>query len=60
MMLLNILMVLLQMQQSATLGNAEDTHKFFVPVMVIAVIFIGIVVYLISIDRKLKKLEEKK
>jgi CcmD family protein len=48
------------MQQSATLENAEDTHKFFVPVMVIAVIFIGIVVYLISIDRKIKKLEEKK
>ena len=57
MMLLNIL---LQMQQSATLGNAEDTHKFFVPVMVIAVIFIGITVYMISIDRKINKLEEKK
>jgi CcmD family protein len=57
MMLLNIV---LQMQQSASLGNAEDTHKFFVPVMVIAIIFIGIVVYLISIDRKIKKLEEKK
>ena len=57
MMLLNIL---LQMQQSAARSNAEDTHKFFVPVMVIAVIFIGIIVYLISIDRKIKKLEEKK
>ena len=55
MMLLNIV---LQMQQSAALGNAEDTHKFFVPVMVIAIIFIGIVVYLISIDRKIKKLEK--
>jgi CcmD family protein len=48
------------MQQSATLANAEDTHKFFVPVMVIAVIFIGIVGYLVSLDRKLRKLEEKK
>lgn len=48
------------MQQSATLVNAEDTHKFFVPVMVIAVIFVGIVAYLISIDRKLKKLENNK
>ena len=55
MMLLNIL---IQMQQSATLGDAENTHKFFVPVMVIAVIFIGIIVYLISIDRKIKKLEK--
>jgi len=57
MMLLNIL---IQMQQSATLVNADDTHKFFVPVMVIAVIFIGIVVYLINLDRKIKKLEEKR
>ncbi|MEI6508774.1 MAG: CcmD family protein [Bacteroidota bacterium] len=57
MMLLNILM---QMQQSATLADASDTHKFFVPVIVIAVIFIGIVVYMISLDRKIKKLEEKK
>ena len=56
-MLLNIL---LQMQQSATLADASDTHKFFVPVMVIAVIFIGIVVYMISLDRKIKKLEERK
>ena len=57
MMLLNILM---QMQQSATLADASDTNKFFVPVMVIAVIFIGIVVYMISLDRKIKKLEERK
>ena len=55
-----LLHIFLQMQQSATLVNAEDTHKFFVPVMVIAVIFVGIVVYLISIDRKLKKLENNK
>jgi len=59
MMLLNTIMVLLQAQQSATLVNAEDTHKFFVPVMVIAVIFIGIIIYLISLDRKIKKLEKK-
>ncbi len=58
--LLNIFLVLLQMQKSAELANADDTHKFFVPVMVIAVIFIGIIVYLISIDRKIKQLEEKK
>jgi CcmD family protein len=48
------------MQKSAELASADDTHKFFVPVMVIAVIFIGIIVYLINIDRKIKKLEEKK
>lgn len=58
--LLNIFLVLLQAQHSSDLANAENTHKFFVPVMVIAVIFIGIIVYMISIDRKIKKLEEKK
>ncbi len=60
MVLLNIFLVLLQMQHSSELGDAENTHKFFVPVMIIAIIFIGIVVYMISIDRKIKKLEDKK
>jgi hypothetical protein len=43
---------------SSEMGNAEDTHKFFVPVMVIAVLFIGIVAYMINIDRKLRRLEK--
>lgn len=55
-----LLSILIQVQQSAVQANAEDTHKFFVPVMVIAVIFLGIVAYMISLDRKIKKLENKK
>jgi hypothetical protein len=60
MKLLTLFLVLLQAQQSAGLANAEDTHKFFIPVMVIGVIFIGIITYMIIIDRKIKKLEDKK
>lgn len=58
--LLHIMIMLLQVQHSSEMANAEDTHKFFVPVMVIAVLFIGIVIYMIMIDRKIKKLENKK
>ena len=48
--------ILLQTQVST---EQVATHKFEVTVAVIAVIFIGIVGYLISIDRKLSKLEKK-
>ena len=37
----------------------RSSGKIYVVVAVIAVIFIGLVFYLISIDRKLKKLETK-
>jgi hypothetical protein len=57
-MTLFILTVLLQVQHSEVYANADDTHKFFVPVMVIAIIFAGIVAYMISIDRKISKLEK--
>jgi hypothetical protein len=60
MKLLAIFLLLLQSQHSADLANADDTHKFFVSVMVIGIIFIGIIVYMIVIDRKIKKLEDKK
>ena len=52
-MMMNILMQV----QVAT--QALSTQKFDVVVGVIAVIFVGIVAYLISIDRKLTKLEKK-
>lgn len=40
--------------------NTETYNsKFEVVVGVIAIIFVGIVAYLISLDRKMKKLEDK-
>lgn len=55
-MLFNLIM---QAQQAADAADAARTDKFMVVVAVIAVIFTGIVAYLISIDRKIKKLEDK-
>jgi hypothetical protein len=46
--------VLLQMQPE------QSTQKFEVVVGVIALVFIGIVAYLIATDIKLRKMEEKK
>ncbi len=48
--------ILLQAQVAT---EQASTHKFEVTVAVIAVLFIGIVGYLVSIDRKLSKLEKK-
>jgi CcmD family protein len=54
----NILNIILQMQHTAEMGDAQSTEKFYVVVGVIAVIFIGIVGYLVSIDCKINKLEK--
>jgi CcmD family protein len=45
--------------QTQAVTEQAATHKFEVTVAVISIIFIGIVGYLISIDRKLSKLEKK-
>ena len=45
--------------QAQAFTEQASTHKFQVTVAVIAAIFIGIVGYLVSIDRKLSKLEKK-
>lgn len=45
--------------QSSTMADAASTDKFEVVVAVIAVIFLGIVGYLISLDLKIKKQENK-
>lgn len=52
----NLLSILLQAQVEV---QPASTNKFEVVVAVVAVLFIGIVAYLVSIDRKLKKLEDK-
>jgi CcmD family protein len=51
--------ILLQAQHTSELADAQGTGKFYVVVGVIAVIFLGIVAYMVSVDRKIKKLENK-
>jgi CcmD family protein len=53
-----LLNILLQVQHSSEMADAQGSGKFYVVVGVIAVIFIGIVAYMVSVDRKIKKLEK--
>jgi CcmD family protein len=48
-------------QESNTVEMANDLYqsgKIYVVVTVLSIIFVGIVIYLISLDRKLSKLEK--
>ena len=50
-------------QQSATAEMADalrSSGKIYVVVAVITIIFIGLAIYLFSIDRRLKKIEKEK
>jgi CcmD family protein len=51
--------ILLQATHSNEMPDAESTGKFYVVVAVIAILFAGITAYLVSLDRKIKKLEKK-
>jgi CcmD family protein len=55
-----VLNILLQQIHTQELADAQSTQKFDVVIAVLAVIFVGIAGYLIYIDRKLKKIEDKK
>lgn len=58
--MINFLSILLQQTSHASeLANAADTQKFYVVIAVIGVLFAGIVAYLISLDKKISKLEKK-
>lgn len=51
--------ILNQIQQhSSQMPNAEGTGKFYVVIGVIAIVFLGIVAYLVSLDKKIKDLEK--
>lgn len=52
------LTVLLQQVHTSGMADAQSTEKFYVVVAVIATLFVGIVGYMISVDRKIKKLEK--
>ena len=50
---------LFQIQQhSSEMPNAAGTEKYYVVVGVIAILFLGIVGYLVSMDKKIKELEK--
>lgn len=44
---------------SNQMPDAGGNEKFMVVIAVVLIIFLGIVAYLFSLDRKLKKLEKK-
>ncbi|MFY8020133.1 MAG: CcmD family protein [Bacteroidia bacterium] len=48
-----------QITKSAEQPDLAGTGKFYVVVGVIAILFLGITAYLISLDLKIKKLEKK-
>ena len=48
-----------QAQEVEMASGLRSSGKIYVVVIVIAVIFIGLIVYLFSIDRRVKKLENR-
>lgn len=48
-----------QAQEVEMASGLRSSGKIYVVVIVIAVIFIGLIVYLFSIDRRVKKLEKR-
>ncbi|MEQ8908728.1 MAG: CcmD family protein [Vicingaceae bacterium] len=52
--------VVAQAQEIAMADAMRENGKIYVVVAVLGVILLGLILYLISIDRKLKKLEEEK
>ncbi len=55
----NILnLILLQAIHSSELPDAESSGKIYVVVAVMSILFLGITVFLIRLDRKLAKIEK--
>ena len=60
-LLLSFTTVFAQASQSTDMADAlRSSGKIYVVVAIIAVIFIGLAIYLFSIDRRLKKIEKEK
>lgn len=51
-------LTLLQQVHTAQMADAAGSDKIEIVVAVIAVLFVGLIGYLISVDRRLKKLEK--
>jgi CcmD family protein len=59
--LLSFTTVFAQADQSTDMADAlRSSGKIYVVVVIIAIIFIGLAIYLFSIDRRLKKIEKEK
>lgn len=58
--LLNILFFILLQQDVAMADKLREDGKIWVVIGVILILFIGIILYLISLDRKISKLEKEK
>jgi hypothetical protein len=55
----NILnLILLQVIHSSELPDADNSGKLYVVVAVMSILFVGITVFLIRLDRKLAKIEK--
>ncbi len=50
--------ILLEAIHSNQMPDATNTEKFYVVVGVIALLFLGISIYLIRLDKKISKLEK--
>lgn len=49
-----------QMPQVEMADSLRESGKIYVVVIIIAIIFLGIVAYLVNLDRKIAKLEKEK
>lgn len=58
-MLLTLLLALLQETEVAMADGLRSDGKFWVVILVVATVTIGIMIYLFMLDRKVRKLEEK-
>lgn len=60
-LLLNVFTVFAQDPQSVEMADTlRSSGKIYVVIAIIVIIFIGLAIYLFSIDRRLKKIEKEK
>ncbi|AWV98321.1 CcmD family protein [Arcticibacterium luteifluviistationis] len=59
-MIYNLIMgIFLMLQQDIEMAdNLRSDGKFWIVIMVVAVVTLGIIIYLFTLDRKVRKLEE--
>ncbi len=57
---MKLLNIIIQVTHTALMESDAGTQKFYTVVAVIATLFVGIVAYLIVLEGKIKKLEDKK
>jgi hypothetical protein len=58
-MFLTLILALLQQTEVAMADGLRSEGKFWVVILVVATVTIGIMIYLFMLDNKVRKLEEK-